>query len=74
MKQAVELHTFRADHEKRTKASKGFFKLNNDSIATIHEDLRQITKPLRTAIRRRWCKFWRNMARPSWKSPVTPAE
>ena len=37
--QAAELHTFRADHENRTKAGKGFFKLNNESIATVREDL-----------------------------------
>ena len=39
VQQAAELHTFRADHENRTKAGKGFFKLNNESIATVREDL-----------------------------------
>ena len=38
-KQAAELHTFRADHDNRAKEGKGFFKLNNDSIATVREDL-----------------------------------
>ena len=37
--QAAELHTFRADHENRTKEGKGFFKLNDKSIATVPEDL-----------------------------------
>ena len=37
--QAAELHTFRADHENRTKAGKGFFKLSNESIAAVREDL-----------------------------------
>ena len=37
--QATELHTFRADHENREKAGMGFFKLNNESIAAVHEDL-----------------------------------
>ena len=37
--QAAELHTFRADHENRAKEGKGFFKLNDDSIATVREDL-----------------------------------
>ena len=37
--QAAELHTFRADHENETKARKCFFKLNNESIAAVHEDL-----------------------------------
>ena len=37
--QTTELYTFHADHESRTKAGKGFFKLNNESIAAVHEDL-----------------------------------
>ena len=37
--QAAELHTFRTDHKNRTKAGKGFFKLNNKSIAAAREDL-----------------------------------
>ena len=37
--QAVELHTFYADHENQTKEGKGFFKLNDESIATVREDL-----------------------------------
>ena len=37
-KQAAELHTFCADLENQTKAGKGFFKLNNESISTVHED------------------------------------
>ena len=38
-KQAAELHTFRANHENQMKAGKGFFKLNNDIIAAVCEDL-----------------------------------
>ena len=38
-KQAAELHTFRADRENRLKASKGFYKLHEESIASICEDL-----------------------------------
>ena len=38
-KEAAELHTFRADHENRMKADKGFFKINNDSIVAVREDL-----------------------------------
>ena len=37
--QAAELHTFHADHENRTKEGKGFLKLNDESIATVREDL-----------------------------------
>ena len=37
--QTAELHTFCADHKNRVKEGKGFFKLNNDSIATVREDL-----------------------------------
>ena len=37
--QASEHHTFRADHEDWTKAGKGFFKLNNESIVVVREDL-----------------------------------
>ena len=37
--QAAELHTFRADHENRTKSGQGFFKLSNESIAAVREDL-----------------------------------
>ena len=37
--QVAELHTFCADHENRTKAGKGFFKLNDRSIASVREDL-----------------------------------
>ena len=39
VQQAAELHTFRADHENRAKEGKGFFKLNENSIATVREDL-----------------------------------
>ena len=38
-KQAVELHTFRVDHDNQTKEGKCFFKINNDSIAAVREDL-----------------------------------
>ena len=37
--QAAELHTFLADHENRTKSGQGFFKLSNESIAAVREDL-----------------------------------
>ena len=37
--QAAELHTFRVDHENRAKQAKGFFKQNDESIATVREDL-----------------------------------
>ena len=37
--QAAELHTLHADHESQTKDRKGFFKLNNESIAAVREDL-----------------------------------
>ena len=37
--QAAELHTFRADHVNRTKSGTGFFKLSNESIAAVREDL-----------------------------------
>ena len=36
---AAKLHTFRVDHENQSKAGKGFFKLNNKSIAAVREDL-----------------------------------
>ena len=39
MHQAAKLHTFRADHENQAKTGKGFFKLNNESIAVVNEDL-----------------------------------
>ena len=32
-------NTFRADHENRTKSGQGFFKLSNESIATVRKDL-----------------------------------
>ena len=37
--QVAELHRFRADHENRVKEGKGFFKLNDESITTVREDL-----------------------------------
>ena len=37
--QAAELHTFHGDHENRAKAGKGFFKLNNESISVVCDDL-----------------------------------
>ena len=37
--QAAELHTFRVDHENRTKSGKGFLKLSKESISAVHEDL-----------------------------------
>ena len=38
-KKAAELHTFCTDHENRRNECKGFFKLNEDSIATVCENL-----------------------------------
>ena len=38
-KQVVEFHTFCADHENRKKEGKGFFKLNEDKITAVREDL-----------------------------------
>ena len=35
----MKLHTFRTDQENRAKAGKGFFKLNNESIAAVYKDL-----------------------------------
>ena len=40
-KQAAELHTYRADWENRRKEGKGFYKLNEESIAAVEEDLTQ---------------------------------
>ena len=40
-KQAAELHTYRADRENQQKDDKGFYKLNEESIATVREDLMQ---------------------------------
>ena len=37
--QAAELHTYRADFENRKKEGRGFYKLSNESIASVHEDL-----------------------------------
>ena len=37
--QAAELHTYRADWENRRKEGRGFYKLNEESIAVIREDL-----------------------------------
>ena len=37
--QAAELHTYCADRENRRKDGKGFYKLSEDNIATIREDL-----------------------------------
>ena len=39
--QAVELHTYRADWENRRKEGRGFYKLNDESVAVVHEDLAQ---------------------------------
>ena len=37
--QAAELHTYRADFENRKKEGRGFYKLSDDSIAVVCEDL-----------------------------------
>ena len=39
--QATELHTCRVNLENRRKEGQGFYKLNDDSIVAIHEDLAQ---------------------------------
>ena len=36
---SYQLHTFRADQENREKTGKGFFKLNNECIVAVCEDL-----------------------------------
>ena len=46
--QAVELHTYRADQENRLKDGKGFYKLNEESIAIVREDLTQDYQALAT--------------------------
>ena len=38
---AVELHTYRTDWENRRKEGRGFYKLNDKSMATVLEDLAQ---------------------------------
>ena len=38
-KQAAELHTFHTDQKNRVKEAKGFYKLNEESIASVREDL-----------------------------------
>ena len=35
----AKLHIFRADQENRWKIAKGFYKLDEESITTIHEEL-----------------------------------
>ena len=37
--QAAELHTYRADWENRKKEARGFYKLSEETVATIREDL-----------------------------------
>ena len=37
--QAAELHTYWANQENRKKEGKGFYKLDEESIATVREDL-----------------------------------
>ena len=37
--QAAKLHTYRTDRENRRKDGKGFYKLSEDNITAIHEDL-----------------------------------
>ena len=39
--QAAELHTYRADWENRIKEGRGFYKLNEESIVTVRDDLAQ---------------------------------
>ena len=38
---ASELHTYRADWENRKKEGRDFHKLNDESVATVREDLSQ---------------------------------
>ena len=40
-KQSIELRTYRADQENQQKDGKGFYKLNEESIDTVCEDLTQ---------------------------------
>ena len=37
--QAAELHTYRADWENRKKEGRGFYKLSEETVATVREDL-----------------------------------
>ena len=37
--QAAELHTYHADWENRKKEGRGFYKLNDEGVAAIREDL-----------------------------------
>ena len=37
----AELHTYRVDWENRRKEGRGFYKLNEESIAAVREDLTQ---------------------------------
>ena len=46
--QAAELNTFYADHENQMKARKGFFKLNNKSIAIVCKDFGRLSSPCRS--------------------------
>ena len=39
--QAAELHTYQEDWENRRKEGRGFYKLNEESIAAVREDLAQ---------------------------------
>ena len=39
--QAAELHTYRADLENRRKEGRGFYKLNEESVTAMREDLAQ---------------------------------
>ena len=36
---AAELHTYRADWENRKKEGRGFYKLSDETVSTVHEDL-----------------------------------
>ena len=37
--QAMELHTYRANWENRRKEGNGFYKLNDESVVAVREDL-----------------------------------
>ena len=39
--QAAQLHTYHADLENKRKEGKGFYKLSEESIAVVREDLTQ---------------------------------
>ena len=47
--QVVELQIFRADQENRQKEGEGFYKLDEDSVPTIQDELMSDTTPWSTS-------------------------